>query len=415
MAEEIKLSNQSIPDNIGGKVREDGKCQLISFLDNHRVKKGEQYTHTGIGLYRGSYKIPEEKMEEFYDLYIKAMENNVLHLTEKTGEYFPILVDIDFKFPFGQIERKYTKTDIKTVVSHYFEEMKSVLELKGEHLAFILEKNCPTIKKGCCQDGFHVIFPFTYTNAETQLYLRKRVIEKICNFSHLPLINDMEDIFDRNVVHVNWTMYGSISKVNRRPYCLTSVMDENGEEKNIEEYSNGELVKTLSVSQMRKPIDVKEEFKNKCKRKEKKVFKKVDSRLENMDFIKELVGILSKERADDYDTWIRVGWCLFNLNPNLLDSWIEFSRKSDKYIDGVCEKIWLNSHNSEMTLGSLCYWAKTDNFKEYCKIKKKYKSLFNTSEWFGIEVYENMFKPNEKIIPKKKELFGMELLEKIKK
>ena len=51
-------------------------------------------------------------------------------------------------------------------------------------------------------------------------------------------------------------------------------------------------------------------------------------------------------------SWIEVGWC-FNIDNSLLDSWIEFSKKSTKYEDGECENLWsgMKKHN----LGSRVY------------------------------------------------------------
>jgi hypothetical protein len=49
--------------------------------------------------------------------------------------------------------------------------------------------------------------------------------------------------------------------------------------------------------------------------------------------------VISK-RADSYDSWIRVGWALRNIDHRLLKSWTAFSQKSAKYTEGECEKYW---------------------------------------------------------------------------
>jgi hypothetical protein len=45
-------------------------------------------------------------------------------------------------------------------------------------------------------------------------------------------------------------------------------------------------------------------------------------------------------KADSYDSWIRVGWALRNIDHRLLKSWTAFSQKSAKYTEGECEKYW---------------------------------------------------------------------------
>ena len=63
--------------------------------------------------------------------------------------------------------------------------------------------------------------------------------------------------------------------------------------------------------------------------------------------------MFSHKRADDFHSWIRVGWALHNTDTSLLDSWILFSKKSKKYSDGECEKIWDNMKDDGYTIRSL--------------------------------------------------------------
>lgn len=76
---------------------------------------------------------------------------------------------------------------------------------------------------------------------------------------------------------------------------------------------------------------------------------------------------LSISRAENYDNWIKLGWCLYNIDDRLLDLWIEFSKNSSKYEDGVCEEIWEKSKEG-LGIGSLKYWAKLDNKLKYEEI-----------------------------------------------
>ena len=112
---------------------------------------------------------------------------------------------------------------------------------------------------------------------------------------------------------------------------------------------------------------------------------------------KELVKILAPYRADDYKYWIEVGWCLFNIAPSLLDTWIEFSKQSYKYDEGECERLWNTFTDRDLGIGSLHRWAKLDDERKYNEIRTGflqghiYRSLSNTTQDVAIVVHE-MFK-----------------------
>lgn len=88
----------------------------------------------------------------------------------------------------------------------------------------------------------------------------------------------------------------------------------------------------------------------------------------NDDEIDALINILSPSRADNYDDWLRLGFCLHNINPSdvYLERWKCFSQKCvQKYDENECEKIWHNMSNTGLGIGSLHMWAKQDNAYEY--------------------------------------------------
>lgn len=89
---------------------------------------------------------------------------------------------------------------------------------------------------------------------------------------------------------------------------------------------------------------------------------------EDADLIKALVDCLSVKRADDYGDWLNVGFCLYCISSECLPLWEEFSKKSDKYEEGVCDKAWCKMSNKNMSVGTLKYWAKLDNPKEYERV-----------------------------------------------
>jgi hypothetical protein len=89
--------------------------------------------------------------------------------------------------------------------------------------------------------------------------------------------------------------------------------------------------------------------------------------------VKELVHILSPERANTYDTWMKVGWCLHNIAPHLLlYDWINFSKQSTKYKEGECERLWSQMRSDGLNIGSLHMWAKEDNYDKYMEFIAKH-------------------------------------------
>ena len=82
--------------------------------------------------------------------------------------------------------------------------------------------------------------------------------------------------------------------------------------------------------------------------------------------------MLGAVRYDDYQSWVNVGMCLHNINPNYLVIWDEWSQKSPKYNDIECDKKWKTFKKSDngLNIGSLLMWAKNDTPEEYENIMK---------------------------------------------
>lgn len=240
-------------------------------------------------------------------------------------------------------------------------------------------------------------------------------------------IND--EIFDPCVIVKNkWFLYGSGKNIDGdiNIYQLAYIFDYNVDE--IEENpSIRELVKILSI---RKPSNISNQIKSKdsdeyneiinqvkakyIKKQTDKIFdinklfkpstdnqenienntnKKIldytkgnyNKNLtdtENITYAKELVKLLSKDRAGPYEDWISVGWCLYNISPTLYPEFLEFSKLGGKKFDkSGCEKVWEDCvrryDSSGYTIPSLIKWAKEDSpdkFKELLR-KKLNKTL----------------------------------------
>lgn len=91
------------------------------------------------------------------------------------------------------------------------------------------------------------------------------------------------------------------------------------------------------------------------------------------DDIRKIVNMLSNERAEAYESWNEVGLCIHNINNDFMDFFLSFSKKSSKYDEDSCKKMWRGYSKMEngLNIGSLIMWAKNDNPIKYEKLKKK--------------------------------------------
>ena len=90
----------------------------------------------------------------------------------------------------------------------------------------------------------------------------------------------------------------------------------------------------------------------------------------------DLCNMLSDERIDSYDDWIKLGSVLKSMNENNLDVWKHASRRSSKYDENVCEEKWSTFDNNKSTIGTLRMWAKEDSPEKYRKYYLTYKYVF---------------------------------------
>eukprot|EP00798_Chlamydomonas_sp_ICE-L_P002708 gene2708-biopygen7865 len=78
--------------------------------------------------------------------------------------------------------------------------------------------------------------------------------------------------------------------------------------------------------------------------------------------------LTSGARADCYNEWVRVGWCLRNIDHRLLDKWEEFSQQSPKYVNTECARLWNKMRTGGLGIGTLHMWAKHDNPEAYLNL-----------------------------------------------
>lgn len=368
--------------------------ELYQFLWQHKVEKGQNYTHTSIGKPAGSYFIPSEKKDQLIDLLDQTVfdQGIAVHLTEKPEQHSLIKIDLDFKFDLDQMgHRKYTLEHVRGMVELYHRAIKTYLDVPNEKLqAFVFERDAPYKDRGNCKDGIHIMYPFIICDTAIQHLMRDHVLLSCQTIlSQIQCKNNFDDIVDDRVISTNnWLMYGC-SKPCAKPYHLTHIFDYEYNDLNLKKYNsdNKSLIKLLSIRDhdIQASIPIKEEHKYLLEKRTaepriKRVIKikrfPASSRLHsrddyNLEEVRELANLLSNTRAEPYNTWMEVGLCLHNIDNSLLDSWIRFSRKSSKFKEGECDEVWSRMETKEegLGIGSLHRWAQLDHPDGYKKIR----------------------------------------------
>jgi len=75
------------------------------------------------------------------------------------------------------------------------------------------------------------------------------------------------------------------------------------------------------------------------------------------------LSALNPYRADDYDDWLAVGMALHSVHDSLLSEWENWSRQSQKYKSGDCEKRWKSFKRSGVAIGTLGHMAQQDGWR----------------------------------------------------
>ncbi len=135
---------------------------------------------------------------------------------------------------------------------------------------------------------------------------------------------------------------------------------------NVENYVDENIIEHIKDNEQKEDdddiiIDSEEDFSN-------------DLTYDNEE-VEEILNMLSDERRDNYDDWIKVGMCIYNMtNGHGLDLWRTWSKKSNKYQLNDCEKMWKgfkNKGDKGLQKGSLLHWAKEDESENYNNFKNK--------------------------------------------
>lgn len=378
-----------------------------SFLSDYHCKPSDEY-NIGCMDPAAKYKIPdyESFLTVYCNHYYKLAKSSSLKLkqlcfTERPQTIAPLRFDFDIRQHVA--DRKYdlsTITDILLVINRVLDELFEIED--SVKTCLILEKSDTREDENIYKDGFHIHYPKFYIDKYSDDLIKKKVnstLELESTISHL--INDPEiSKFDNenNIFSKSWLLYGSSKSMDSEPYLVTHIFDADINEidfstafEDLSQYFPKKiredyiLPRILSITNFYKYKNqvLRNEFLEQRKRTIHSFSSKkyVDPKRSDAQIMEELAKIkrlkyldhLADRRAEDYNQWMDVGWTLFGISAGSqegLDLWIEFSKRSPKFEDGVCEKAWSTMTPRGKTMGSLIFMLQTDDPEFLLTLKK---------------------------------------------
>jgi P4 family phage/plasmid primase-like protien len=402
--------------------------ELFHFLQNHPCSKGKEATLTGMGEINGKWLIPDEEYPKLLDLlydYLFVQGNRSLGFVEqpRIDAPKPLLIDLDFHYPKDKaLVRRFNEGHIKSfcneimkAYNHFFD----MSQYKDTNIRFFVTlRPQPYGDKEKIKDGIHIVSPEATLsnekwNAVRNYLLKNNIIEKV--FGGTGYMNREDDIYDKSMGRKQgWMFYGA-SKPHIPAYQLTNVLTYDPESKTWDEeptelYTPRELLELMSVR-----YNVEEDINEIQEEKEEEFAEFINQNqvmlpLTDQQTIEKAAAItaanapiidaiasllpqteddlnvmrslvlecLSQERADNRDDWIRVGWCLHNMNQSdeMFDLWMEFSKKSPKFRANDISQLRRDWHHGmrkegdgpRLGIPSLHKWARDDNLERYKEI-----------------------------------------------
>merc|ERR1711918_285731 len=123
---------------------------------------------------------------------------------------------------------------------------------------------------------------------------REEVIKKFKEndfYKDIEYLNNYDDIFDSAIIENNgWFIYGCC-KPKREPYLLTYIFDGN---------INNEIIKNDFLK-----LNIKKKNVSPSRKRSREYGE------EDIEYAQKLIKLFNVDRADNYQTWLEVGWALF--------------------------------------------------------------------------------------------------------
>ena len=402
--------------------------ELSKFVEARRADKTEGRTATMTSMGRGGkWIITDADYPKLLDLmndYLFVKRGTPMAFVEqpRKGEPKPLLIDLDFKYPS---ERSLVRTFTPEQIRSFCRLMVTGLQIffgvtNCEYLRFFVTlRPGPYASGQVRKDGIHIMCPDIGLCDEKHKVLRNWMLSQnaisSC-FADTGYVNDPTDIYDESMTRKQgWIFYGE-SKPNIPPYILKHVFryvpsTDVWEDEEETAYTSRELIELLSVRYNVLDDDnaVREEERDHYEA--MKIWGERPSPVQDvqeldpnagatfLDAIQAIYGTdlaeeekkvvrrlvmecLSTERAEKYEAWIRVGWCLHNISSSEenFQLWMDFSARSTKSGGNNVMQLkrdWMNGWRKtddgpRLTERSLRKWARDDNPEGYKRIQDEF-------------------------------------------
>lgn len=383
---------------------------------------GVHYSHVSMMDPYGTFQLNRHVLEEFWDCYCNEISSGHYKygIAEVSDQHMPVLVDVDLKIeednnPFDT-SSLYTKQQVEEIVKIYYSVFREIIDdCDNDNLmCVVLEKNPYRDASGeniLIKNGFHLHFPNLFMDKKDQkIHLIPRVKKLLDETKMFAAIGKQKsgDAIDDSYLTVRWLMYGSKKSEQMEPYTVSriynhemkeisleaafahyTIFDKNEKAINIRGRVKHYLPRILSVSPSNRISLIKEirsgivptfeQIKKTAKENNRpqKIYEKTTLD-QNIKIATELVPMLSVDRASEYEEWLTIGWVLYNVSEGSsegYDLWLLFSKKCpEKFDETRCAYEWGKMTKSDMTIGTLKYYAGIDSPEEYKRFKSEQTS-----------------------------------------
>jgi P4 family phage/plasmid primase-like protien len=399
-----------------------------NYMSKFVTQEIETTTHLGMGKLSNKYNIPDDKLDEFYNKFIETSSKAIIPLIERNIPNQGI-VKVDLDFHYENMTRKFDEVFITKIVKAYLDILKEDLIFENDDKklleCWVFARQEPYKTDKVIKDGLHLMFPLFKTDNTYLHMLREEIINRCSNLLRPMSDESVDKIVDKSVIEKNgWLLYGA-SKPDTTPYKLIAVFDNNmtniicdvnqdmkylihhlsirrdrkylkaippkkvmmeevassNISVSMKQSGNKNVYENATIVIPKKKIEISEQLDNNI----------VKSENNELSLIIQLIDLLDPDRLHNDINYLRISKYLYSISSELEESWINYNKKLGiHYNEMKCKETWMNytyqkkkKKNLE-NIGTLHYWAKTDNIEKYNKIMKEriHKRLYDTSEKF---------------------------------
>lgn len=365
--------------------------RVINNYLNKYITQSNEYTH--ISMTGGKYNIPKDEISDFYKLLAKEIDNGYTFnfLEKRPKDYCKLTIDLDIKYNIKPNKREINEEFLLKMGRRINSVIKNLLSNEPEYNENILDcylLQRPTMYKvgDIIKDGIHIQYPNLIISREIQEIILNKIIEndKIKELLNTLSASDKNDIIDKKASIYNaWFIYGC-SKPDIPAYKLINkdLTDTLEIIRNLSFYY-GKKIDFSGLNTYIKPKYnmSKSSLVNSGKTTEINNEYIDDKALEKYD---KLLSIINPKRWDNYNDWFNIGAGLYNTSPELFDIYKKYSKTSEKYTKGCCEKNWEQyskfietEEKKPITISTIQHYAKLDNEKEFIKWEIDYYNYDN--------------------------------------